>query len=202
MPNFRRFARPLALARPLSVALVLACAPAIGWSADRDAPEAKIDRVARTSQVISVSPSDEYLVKLREDYGERELKILAEDLTREVDRQLQKAGLTQYQIALIVHDAVPNRPTFQQLSDRVGLSFNLSIGIGRADVEAKILSAEGEFLRSFRYDWEEESLFFTPRGGDTWYDARRAFYFFALALRKDLEKSPPVVVPVSATIPQ
>lgn len=184
--------------RPLGVALALTCVPAIAWSEEA----ARGSATKAASQVISVSPSDEYLTKLREDYGEREMKILAADLTREVNRQLRKAGLTQYQVALVIHDAVPNRPTFEQLRENIGLDYGRSFGIGSADVEAKILSPQGEMLRSFRYDWSEFNIEFTAEGADTWYDARRAFYFFAVNLRKDLQKSPPIAEPAKISSPQ
>lgn len=190
--RFRRLRVMLVVA-----AVPFALAPAVGWSADQTNPPAGVALSRPTSlkpasQVISVSPSDEFLTELREEYGEREMKILARDLTREVDRQLRKAGLTGYQVALVIHDARPNRPTFEQLSDNVGLSFSLSFGLGGADVEAKILSPQGELLRSFRYDWDEYDLGFSNAAADTWFDARRAFYFFAQNLRKDLQRSPPV----------
>jgi hypothetical protein len=109
-------------------------------------------------------------------YGERERDVVRDLLTRNLTRNL---GTQAARVDVVINDVTPNRPTFKQLGDRPGLSFQ-SFGIGGADVTGKAYDGAGNLLGEVTYDW-----YGTIEWADTawtWTDADRALYQFSRRL--------------------
>src|SRR5690242_18706293 len=98
----------------------LTLAAALGLA---DAAAAQVPAVS-----VTIGPK---LQDKADELGQRELDHLALDLQRSVESRLAgQAG--RYELTLI--DARPNRPTFEQLGDKPGLSME-SFGVGGATIE-------------------------------------------------------------------
>ncbi|CAN5432173.1 hypothetical protein BH10PSE1_BH10PSE1_20260 [soil metagenome] len=113
-----------------------------------------------------------------EKLGRRDVDEQVDGLVRSVERELARSGaLSGAQVNLVLTDLKPNRPTFQQASDKPGLSIFDSISIGGATIEGEVITAEGERLpvRYSRYSNNITDVF----GFSTWWDADRAFDSFA-----------------------
>ena len=79
-------------------------------------------------------------------YGVREIDQLAAALRHDVERELARTGaLDGARVELVLVDAVPNRPTFKQMSDKPGLS-SLSFGVGGAKIEGRAITADGAVI--------------------------------------------------------
>lgn len=114
--------------------------------------------------------------------GVKEVDRLAEDLKRHVESELGRTGvLDGARIELVLVDAKPNRPTFRQLSDRPGLSYE-SFGVGGATIEGKAISVDGT-VTPIRYQWYESDIRYA-RYQVTWADADSAFGQFARRLAR------------------
>lgn len=117
------------------------------------------------------------LLEKAEDYGQRELEYLAgemrEDLERELAGMLGQGGMT---LEVTILDAMPNRPTMEQMADR-GLHHS-SISIGGASLEARLVSADGSLLESYAYSWRSHNIRDVV-GYSRWTDANRAMSRFA-----------------------
>lgn len=124
-------------------------------------------------------------------YGEKDLTRLTERLEERLTKQLTKRGMDVSDTAptvlrVVVTDARNNRPTFTQLSNSPGLSFQ-SFGNGGAKVEATLVQAGGQELGTMShswYDWDIEDARFYG----TWTDANRALDSFAKQAAKALAK--------------
>jgi hypothetical protein len=130
------------------------------------------------SQGLSVNVS--YGVKAEkafvETYGERERGVVQDLVTRNLTRAL---GNQAARVDVVINNVVPNRPTFKQLGDRPGLSFQ-SFGIGGADVTGKAYDAAGNLVGEVTYDWYGDIHFADTSW--TWTDADRALYQFSRRL--------------------
>ncbi len=108
-----------------------------------------------------------------ETYGVAEVDRVAESLRQTVARKLERAGALQgAQIDLTLVDVKPNRPTFKQLGDKPGLSYE-SFGVGGARVTGSATAEDGS-VTPVSYQWYETDIrnaWFQP----TWGDADRAF---------------------------
>lgn len=133
---------------------------------------------------VEVSASEEFQEKLEDDYGERELKRLAKDITKDLTRAMEKSGTSPAKIDVTILDARPNRPTFEQLSERAGLSLR-SFSTGGMDMKAIAYDASGNILGELEYDWFEHDIRFA-QGRTTWSDARRASQIFARKFAKQI----------------
>ena len=138
---------------------------------------------AQADDVFQFSTSDDFQEKLVEDYGERELEFLTEEIRGDVTRELAKVGVSPARIEVTIVDAKPNRPTFEQLGAG-GLSFQ-SFGIGGMDLKAIAYDEAGEIIGELEYDWFEWDIR-DARFQTTWGDARRASNRFAKRLAKQL----------------
>ena len=120
------------------------------------------------------------------EHGARDVDRLAEDLRQSVLKEAARApGLDGARIELVLEDAVPNRPTFQQMSDKPGLSYE-SFGVGGASISGRVTLADGA-SRPISYRWYETDIRWAWPSG-TWSDAEQTFDRFArsLARNKDL----------------
>ena len=125
------------------------------------------------------------------NYGDKEIEFLLEDMEKEITRDFAKRGLTLSDTAptllrVTINKVRPNRPTHNQLSEDIGLSFS-SFGIGGADVSAEIIAEGGTVVGTADYDYYSN---FNDRinlsGSSTWFDTSRAFSKFSRILTKKL----------------
>lgn len=122
-------------------------------------------------------------------YGERELQHLTERLQSKIEQKFAKKNIAISDTATTVlrvtlEDVKPNRPTFEQLSQEPGLSFQ-SIGIGGAEITSELIKADGDSLGKIDYKWYE-SNFHEAQFNSTWTDAHRAFNRYANKAAKTL----------------
>jgi hypothetical protein len=121
------------------------------------------------------------LIEEAEKLGQRDVELQAAELRETVEQTLARRGaLAGARINLVLTDLKPNRPTFQQASDRPGLSIFQSRSIGGATIEGEIVTADGQTL-PVQYDRYSTSLA-EVLGTTTWYDADRAFDRLAVNL--------------------
>lgn len=133
-----------------------------------------------TSASVTVTVSPQLQKKAVEKYGVREVDRLAAELRKDVERELARTGAYDgARIELTLVDAVPNRPTFKQLSDKPGLSFE-SFGIGGARIEGQVI-APGGAVTPLKYSWYETDIRQT-RANSTWSDAQWTISRFASRL--------------------
>lgn len=127
------------------------------------------------------------LVEHAEDFGERELDRLAgylrTALERELAADLGEGGMVLHTTIL---DAHPNRPTMAQMSGTRPLHPS-SISIGGADLEARLVSADGQVIETFSYGWRSMSIRDVV-GHAQWTDARRTFSRFADQISDSLDE--------------
>lgn len=113
------------------------------------------------------------------DYGARDLDRLAADLDRSVEQALRRAGRLSPdggRLELVLEDVRPNRPTFEQMNKRPGLSLQ-SIAVGGAEISGVESFTDGS-SRPVSFRWYENDIR-EARGSATWTDAERAFDMFA-----------------------
>jgi hypothetical protein len=109
-------------------------------------------------------------------YGDRERAAIRDLLERNLTREL---GNQAARVDVVINDVVPNRPTFKQMGDKPGLSFQ-SFGIGGADVSGKAYDGQGNLLGEVSYDWYGDINWADTAW--TWTDADRALYQFSRRL--------------------
>jgi hypothetical protein len=130
---------------------------------------------APASVTVTVGP--ELQNKAVAKYGVREVDRLATELRKDVERELARTGAYDgARIELTLVDAVPNRPTFKQLSDTPGLSLQ-SFGIGGAKIEGQAI-APGGAVTPLKYSWYEPDIRQTW-ANSTWSDAQWTISRFA-----------------------
>ena len=132
---------------------------------------------AQTSNVtVAVGPE---LASKADRLGMREIDELREDLAKSVGRALTRSGAQRAD--LVLEMATPNRPTFEQLGRRPGLSF-WSVGLGGASITGTITKADGT-VQPVSYRWYENDIR-QVRGYTTWTDAERAFDLLSYKIAK------------------
>jgi len=118
--------------------------------------------------------------KAIEKYGVREMDRLAAELRKDVTRELTRTGAYDgARIELTLVDAQPNRPTFKQLSDTPGLSYE-SFGLGGAKIEGQAIAPDGA-VTPLKYSYYETDIRYA-RAHSTWYDAEWTIDRFAARL--------------------
>jgi hypothetical protein len=120
--------------------------------------------------------------------GEKDLMELRDEVEEELVERFEKRGVqidpnasTVLQVVLM--DAQPNRPTFQQLSVEPGLSYR-SFGRGGASFEVDLIRAGGASAGAATYGFYS-SFIDDARIGGTWSDANRAIDRFAKRVAKE-----------------
>jgi hypothetical protein len=145
--------------------LVFTAIAAIGFAATAHAQPAPATVVH-----VSISPALEQRAK---DYGQRELTDISRDLQQSVEGAVRHARTPPpVRVDLVIQDAVPNRPTFDQLGRNVGLQFN-SVGLGGARISGVATYADGS-ERPIREQFYQTDLRL-EQGATTWSDADQAF---------------------------
>jgi hypothetical protein len=125
------------------------------------------------------------LQKKAAKYGQRELTYLSQDLAKSVQSAARRNGgasLDGARFNLVISDAKPNHPTFEQLGDTIGLS-PLSISIGGATLEGSVTYPDGRVV-PVKYSWYDHDIR-EALGSTTWTGAQRAFDFFAYKVARD-----------------
>ena len=129
---------------------------------------------------VSVTVGSELQAKAVKTLGVRDVNDLAAQLQSRVERRLAKTGAYDgARIELVLADAQPNRPTFKQLGDTPGLSYE-SFGIGGAKIEGRAIAADGA-VTPIGYKYYESDIWFSRYGG-AWADAEGVFDRFAYKL--------------------
>ena len=133
---------------------------------------------APASVTVTVGP--ELQKKAVEKYGVRDVDRLATELRKDVERELARTGAYDgARIELVLMDAKPNRPTFKQLSDVPGLSYQ-SFGIGGARIEGQAV-APGGAVTPLKYSYYETDIRWSWANA-TWSDAEWTISRFAYRL--------------------
>lgn len=138
--------------------------------------------------VVEIGPD---LTAKAQDYGPRELDRLAAKMRAALMDALMDAGrYTEIDrpdaniLLVVIEDAQPNRPTFDQLASRPGLSAR-SLSLGGARVTAVMTDPAGEEIGRFAYSWRTPSLD-RSRYATVWGDAEHAFERFARTIAEEL----------------
>ncbi|MEO0982127.1 MAG: hypothetical protein AAFX03_05695 [Pseudomonadota bacterium] len=135
---------------------------------------------------INIGYSDAFYEKLEYDFGLREGDVLVKEVREDLERQLDKRGVSPALIEVTILDAKPNRPTIKQLGDRPGLDFSRSISRGGMDLIATAFDENGEEIGTIEYEHFERDVD-QIRGSTTWFEARRASGMFARKVAKSLD---------------
>ncbi|MEP6342463.1 MAG: hypothetical protein ABJ275_04035 [Maricaulaceae bacterium] len=123
-------------------------------------------------------------------YGQRDLDALTEKLEKWTETALTKKGINVTDDAtsvlkLTLVDVRNNRPTLEQLSHDIGLSFQ-SFALGGADVSGEFFDANGNSLGTVSYAYYDSFLDEFTRSAGTWSDTRRALQRFSKRVAKDI----------------
>lgn len=127
---------------------------------------------------VEARVSTEFQKKLDDDIGARESRVLTDILTRKIASTFASRGVNAERVVVTIEDARPNKPTFEQISNKPGLDGIRSIGTGGARVTGVAYDASGKEIGKFDYKWYETDLANTL-GATTWTDARTSFDRFA-----------------------
>ena len=143
---------------------------------------------ALAADPVSIAPIQfgSELTEKAEEYGQRELDYLAEEMRSDLEREL--AGLlgeNGMRLDVTILDASPNRPTMEQMAARS--LHHSSISIGGASLEARLLDASGAELETFSYSWRSHNIQDVV-GYSRWTDARRAMDRFASDIGESLSE--------------
>ncbi|MDO8323055.1 MAG: hypothetical protein Q7T23_08920 [Phenylobacterium sp.] len=126
---------------------------------------------------VEVSISPELQKKAADDLGVQDVDRLAAELRRDVTRELERTGvLAGGRMELVLTDVRPNRPTFRQLGNQPGLSYE-SYGIGGATIDGQAISVTGE-VTPIHFQWYDSDIR-QAWTKSTWSDANYAFHRFA-----------------------
>jgi hypothetical protein len=127
------------------------------------------------SVTVTVGPALQ--AKAERSLGVRDVDGLAADLRKAVEVRLARThAYDGARIELVLADAKPNRPTFQQLGDTPGLSYQ-SFGLGGARIEGRVVAPDGTVTPVAYKDYETDIR--QSRHGGTWTDAETAIDRFA-----------------------
>jgi hypothetical protein len=170
--------RKLCLTLALAVPLTVASAPA---QAQRGLQAEYAATPSGPVTLGNITASDELLAE-DDVVGPRDIERLSNRIRRDFERELSAAGHWADSGAgavlnVVILDATPNRPTSAQIRANPSLSIR-SFGIGGAELEATLVSASGETVAHYRYEWSSPHIGNSARAG-VWTDAERAIGFFA-----------------------
>ncbi len=136
------------------------------------APAAAAAQVADVS--VRIGPE---LQKKADELGQRDLDRLAAELEADVEKAVARSGrATEGRLELVLTDAKPSRPTFEQMARKPGLSMQ-SVANGGAALEGVEILPDGT-QRPVTFSWYESDIRWAS-GRAVWTDAERAFDIFA-----------------------
>ncbi|HYE43849.1 MAG TPA: hypothetical protein VEA15_10690 [Caulobacteraceae bacterium] len=124
---------------------------------------------------VTIGPE---LQEKAKDYGERDLQRLAADLEADVEKALVARGRLGggARLDLVLTDARPSRPTFEQMAQRPGLDMR-SVSNGGATIEGEEIGPDGQ-RRPVSFSWYESDIRWAG-AKSVWTDAEHAFGRFA-----------------------
>ena len=129
---------------------------------------------------VTVGPD---LAKKTKSYGARDVEEVRKWLAEAAEHALNRPGAKPIARAdLVLADAVPNRPTFNQLGRNTSLSMLGSVGLGGAKITGTVTGTDG-VVRPLTFAFYETSLQ-NERGATTWFDAERAFDMLSSKIAK------------------
>ncbi|HYD72425.1 MAG TPA: hypothetical protein VEF55_04760 [Candidatus Binatia bacterium] len=143
---------------------------------------------AQSAGAVTVAPvsfSPEFETELNEELGVREGDVLRQEVEQAIAAALARRGVAVGDgggtIEVVIVDADPNRPTWQQLSDEPSLDFMRSFSIGGAELHGVIRGANGEVLTEVDHRRYNSSIteFHGMPPAHTWSEARGAILRFA-----------------------
>ncbi len=140
---------------------------------------------AALASEIRVTFAPDFQKKLETEYGTREGEVLAKRVERDLKRALEREGASVARIDVVIRDAKPSRPTFQQGADTPGLDIFRSVSTGGMSLSAQAFDADGTPAGSLDYEWYEWDI--RNAGITTWQDAGRASDRFARKFAKALD---------------
>lgn len=111
------------------------------------------------------------------NYGAREKEVIEETLRREVANRLD-GNVSRVEIEVL--EATPNRPTFKQMGDKMGLSYE-SISLGGAAFNGKAYDNAGNLVHQTTYRSGANNIFDSIHAW-TWSDADNAARTFVTRL--------------------
>jgi len=88
-------------------------------------------------------------------------------------------------LRVTIENAKNNRPTFEQLSQDINLSFQ-SFGVGGAEMSAELVDQDGNSLGTMSYTYYETDIRQNQQFASIWFDANRSFSRFANRAAKTL----------------
>jgi hypothetical protein len=127
---------------------------------------------------VEAKVSTDFQKKLEDDIGVRETPVLTEILTSKIEKAFAAKGVKADRVVVTIEDAKPNRPTWEQVSNKPGLDPMRSISIGGARVTGIAYDASGKEIGTIDYNWYETDLN-NVIAATTWSDARTSFDRFA-----------------------
>lgn len=131
---------------------------------------------------IQVQIGPKLQAKAEESLGTGDIARLAAYLEQSVARELDRTGvLAGARVELVLMDAVPTRPTFKQMSKKLGLSTR-SFGLGGATISGRAIAIDGT-ITPIRFAWYETDIEQAPYRV-TWSDADTAVDRFARRLAR------------------
>lgn len=147
--------------------------------------------VAAPASALTVEAkfSPEFQHKLEVDYGVREADYLKTALTEKIQGIFAARGVIADHVVVTLEDAVPNRPTLRQVSDKPGLDMMRSISIGGAHLTGIAYDSSGKEIGSLDYNWYETDIR-NATTATTWTDARWTIDRFARRFADKLRTAP------------
>ncbi len=161
MLDFRLHSTP----KQILASAILALALGASASMAQTAPAATPDVTVRIGPALAA--------KSRK-IGDADLKEIAKSLADTIRGDLKGGHRAKSPVRadLVLEDAIPDRPTMQQLSDHPGLSES-SLALGGAAISGVVTYADGR-TQPFSYSFRQDSLR-DEVGVGQWTDAERAF---------------------------
>jgi len=123
--------------------------------------------------VVGVAPA--YETALRTTYGEPEDPVLRRIVGERVSVALHArdcGGASRLEITLL--DARPTHPTDKQIDDNAAIDRLRTHYLGGASFVARLLTADGNELKSLRYDWYAQNDHLGSKAAEPWGDVRLA----------------------------
>ena len=158
-----------------SLAALVAAAAFAGAAVPVVAQVASPPRIPAGAPVAQVTVRyGDALASMLDRYGRREVGELAEELQGKVALAAGKGGFTRAD--LVLEDARPSRPTFEQQNRLIGLSMS-SRALGGAVITGVLYRADGSSA-PLTFSWFEQDLQL-QLAPTTFSDAERAFDFLS-----------------------